>query len=149
MDRHSLSSSDCASLYSHEEATLLDSHTRDPASAPGSVPQLSLRRASIPARILVNPTGYPAPAPAKSLTHLKSAPCSPHQRHEAARGQRSKRRRRRRTEPAKSRSKELAKSRSSHSVFDCEHDCFTVAGAGSQESRSQQFVFITTGPMVI
>ena len=43
MDRHSLSSSDCASLYSHEEATLLDSHTRDPASAPGSVPQLSLR----------------------------------------------------------------------------------------------------------
>ena len=145
--RHSLSSSDCASLYSHEEATLLDSDTRDPASAPGSVPQLSLRRASIPARILVNPTGYPAPS--KSLTHLKSAPCSPHHRHEAARGQRSKRRRRRRTEPAKSRSKELAKSRSSHSVFDCEHDCFTVAGAGSQESRSQQFVFITTGPMVI
>ena len=149
--RHSLSSSDCASLYSHEEATLLDSDTRDPASAPGSVPQLSLRRASIPARILVNPTGYPAPAPApaKSLTHLKSAPCSPHHGHEAARGQRSKRRRRRRTEPAKSRSKDLAKSRSSHSVFDCEHDCFTVAGAGSQESRSQQFVFITTGPMVI
>ena len=140
--RHSLSSSDCASLYSHEEATLLDSDTRDPASAPGSVPQLSLRRSSIPARILVNPTGYPAPAPAKSLTHLKSAPCSPHHQHEAARGQRSKRRRRRRrTEPAKS--------RSSHSVFDCEHDCFTVAGAGSQESRSQQFVFITTGPMVI
>ena len=147
MDRHSLSSSDCASLYSHEEATLLDSDTRDPASAPGSVPQLSLRRASIPARILVNPTGYPAPA--KSLTHLKSAPCSPHHQLEAARGQRSKRRRRRRTEPAKSRSKELAKSRSSHSVFDCEHDCFTVAGAGSQESRSQQFIFITTGPMVI
>ena len=103
------------------------------------MPQLSLRRSSIPARILVNPTGYPAPA--KSLTHLKSAPCSPHHQHEAARGQRSKRRRRRRTEPAKS--------RSSHSVFDCEHDCFTVAGAGSQESRSQQFVFITTGPMVI
>ena len=151
VDRHSLSSSDCASLYSHEEATLLDSDTRDPASAPGSVPQLSLRRASIPARILVNPTGYPAPAPApaKSLTHLKSAPCSPHNRHEAAPGQRSKRRRRRRTEPAKSRSKDLAKSRSSHSVFDCEHDCFTVAGAGGQESRSQQFVFITTGPMVI
>ena len=145
--RHSLSSSDCASLYSHEEATLLDSDTRDPASAPGSVPQLSLRRASIPARILVNPA--PAPAPAKSLTHLKSAPCSPHNRLEAARGQRSKRRRRRRTEPAKSHSKDLAKSRSSHSVFDCEHDCFSVAGAGSQESRSQQFVFITTGPMVI
>ena len=48
------------------------------------------------------------------------------------------RRKRRKTAPAKS--------RSIHSVFDCDQGCFDTEDL---DNKSQQFVFITTGPMVI
>jgi len=165
----SRSSSDCASLYSHEEANLIEKlqstdkidvkvhetgHGHSFATLPDkmtshddllrhestdtgltsstSVSQLYRRRLSIPARILINPTSYPA----KSLTNLTMIhhDISPHHRCKAK--GRSKRRRRR-TAPAKS--------KSTHSVFDCEQGCFDVEDI----SKSQQFVFITTGPMII
>jgi len=134
--------SDMASLYSHEDVTVIDnpfnpadnncSHHHgvipcQPEPTTGSVPQLYKRRSSIPARILINPTSFPPPQNAKSLGHLNTCPdqCQESQR------------RRRKTAPASS--------KSSHSVFDCDEGCFDVEDI----HKSQQMVFITTGPMII
>ena len=134
--------SDMASLYSHEDVTVIDnpfnptdydhiSHHGtipcQPEPAIGSVPQLYKRRSSIPARILINPTSFPPPQNAKSLGYLNS--CSGHCQ--------GSQRTRRKTAPASS--------KSSHSVFDCDEGCFDVEDV----HKSQQIVFITTGPMVI
>ena len=134
--------SDMASLYSHEDVTVIDNpfnpsdydHIHHPGIIPcqpeptiGSVPQLYKRRSSIPARILINPTSFPPPQNAKSLGYLNS--CS---------GQcQGSQRRRRKTAPASS--------KSSHSVFDCDEGCFDVEDV----HKSHQMVFITTGPMII
>ena len=128
--------SDMASLYSHEDVTVIDNpfNPGDFAPIPSqlepiytSVPQLYKRRSSIPARILINPTSFPPPHSAKSLGHLNSCndQCQASQR------------RRRKTAPASS--------KSSHSVFDCDEGCFDVEDV----HKSQQMVFISTGPMVI
>jgi hypothetical protein len=134
--------SDMASLYSHEDVTVIDNpfnpsdydHIHNSGIIPcqpeptiGSVPQLYKRRSSIPARILINPTSFPPPQNAKSLGYLNS--CS---------GQcKGSQRRRRKTAPASS--------KSSYSVFDCDEGCFDVEDV----HKSHQMVFITTGPMVI
>lgn len=87
----------------------------------------------------MNPTQYPA----VSLTNLRAcatplprAEGSSHHFHTECRVPGSKRKRRK-TAPAKS--------RSIHSVFDCDEGCFDT----HEKDKSQQFVFITTGPMVI
>merc|ERR1711953_706631 len=136
------SSSDCTSLYSHEEVNLVDnpfnprqSDVLQPRettllSACTSVPHLDRRRSSIPARILINPTSHRSSIPAKSLNQLNICQTGTLE-------SRKSKRRRRETTPAKI--------TSSHSVFDCEQGCFDV----EEITKSQQFVFITTGPMVI
>ena len=133
---------DLTSLYSHEDVTVIenpfnhpDNEFLPPSELPNcqtepstrSVPELYKRRSSIPARILINPTTFPPPQNAKSLGHLHTSP-----------GQcQATLRRRRKTAPASS--------KSSQSVFDCDQGCFEVEDI----NRSQQMVFITTGPMVI
>ena len=110
-----------------------------PSSTP-STSYLSKRRSSIPARILINPTlssstaiptHYPA---AMSLTNLNlTKSLSPH--HTCGTN-----RKRRITTPGT-----MSKTKSTNSVFECDEGCFDV----EHLSKSQQFVFITTGPMII
>ena len=75
--------------------------------------------------------------PSRALyCNLLTTQGSSHHHHTECRVPGSKRKRRK-TAPAKS--------RSIHSVFDCDQGCFDT----EELDRSQQFVFITTGPMVI
>ena len=94
----------------------------------GSVPYLvtASRRPSIPNRVLVNPT----PATAKSLGQLDREELCPSSTKEKRRCP--------------------AKSRSNHSVFECEEGCFseTETGEGNRK-KSQQLVTVWTGPLVI
>ena len=81
------------------------------------------------------PTSNQSRVSIRLLTNQKSQGSS-HHHHTECRVPGSKRKRRK-TAPAKS--------RSIHSVFDCDQGCFDT----EELDRSQQFVFITTGPMVI
>ena len=56
--------------FNPRQSDLLQSTETTLLSVCTSVPQLDRRRASIPARILINPTSYPASLPAKSLNQL-------------------------------------------------------------------------------